>query len=77
MLAQLCRQGLVRNASASSLRSIHTTTVNKTFWEREKKSGYAKKLPVIPTKAMILEGFKELKNEIQLWKEEVKEKFET
>jgi NADH dehydrogenase [ubiquinone] 1 alpha subcomplex assembly factor 1 len=77
MLTQLCRQSLVKNATASCLRSIHTTAVNETFWEREKKSGYGKKLSVIPTKAMILDGLKELRNEMKLWTEEVKEKFDT
>lgn len=77
MISQLCRQGLLKNATAICLRSIHTTAVNETFWEREKKSGYAKKYPVIPSKAMILDGLQELKSEIKLWSEEVKEKFET
>lgn len=55
---------------------IHTTPVNKDFWEREKRAGYTKKFPIIPNKALIVEGLKELKKEIKLWTEEVKEKFE-
>lgn len=50
-----------------------------TFWEREKKSGYGKIKQdqiMLPNKKLILDGLKELKNEIALWKEEVKEKFE-
>lgn len=77
MLGQLCRQGLLRNTTANCLRTIYTTAVNETFWEREKKSGYAKKLPILPSKAMILDGLKELKSEIKLWTEEVKEKFDS
>lgn len=75
MFIQLVRQIITKNATARSLRSIHTTAVNTTFWEREKKSGYGKKYPMI-SKAQVLEGFKELKGEIDLWREEVKEKFE-
>jgi NADH dehydrogenase [ubiquinone] 1 alpha subcomplex assembly factor 1 len=80
MFAQLCRRSgcIIRtNNTNNAFRSIHTTTVNSTFWEREKKSGYGKKYPAIPTKSMILDGLKELKSEIQMWREEVKEKFES
>lgn len=51
-----------------------------TFWEREKKSGYGKIKQdqfTMPTKKMILDGLKELKHEIKMWKDEVKEKIET
>lgn len=76
MFVQLFNRAIIRNVSARSTQSIHTTVVNTTFWEREKKSGYAKKYPLVPTKAMILEGLQELKKEIILWKDEVKEKLE-
>lgn len=67
-----------RNLPTSfSLRNIYTTPVNETFWEREKKSGYAKKLSVLPSKKMIIDGLQELKQEIALWKDEIKEKFES
>jgi NADH dehydrogenase [ubiquinone] 1 alpha subcomplex assembly factor 1 len=54
--------------------------VRSTFWEREKKSGYGKMKEgqiMMPNKKMILDGLKELKNEIALWKEEIKDKFES
>lgn len=69
-----------RNPTVStsfSIRNIYTTPVNETFWEREKKSGYAKKMPTLPSKKMIIDGLQELKQEIALWKEEIKEKFES
>lgn len=64
-------------STSLSIRNIYTTPVNETFWEREKKSGYAKKMPVLPSKKMIIDGLQELKQEIALWKEEIKEKFES
>ena len=76
MIIQVFRQAAAKSFNIRSFRCIHTTAVNKTFWEREKKSGYGKKYPTIPSKAMIVEGLKELKSEIQLWTEEIKEKFE-
>lgn len=56
---------------------LHTTPVCHTFWEREKKSGYKTALPEPSKKQMIMDGLKELKSEINLWKEEMKEKFES
>lgn len=76
MFVQLCRRAAIKNISIRCTQGFHTTAVNTTFWEREKKSGYGKKYPVIPTKSMILDGLKELKSEMQLWSEEMKEKFE-
>lgn len=55
---------------------IHTTAIRSTFWEKEKKSGYKSKVPLPSRKALIVEGFRELKKEIQLWKDEMKEKLE-
>lgn len=57
-------------------RKIHTSPVHETFWEREKKSGYSKEIDV-SQKKLILDGFKELRQEISLWKDEVKEKLES
>ncbi|KAG8228613.1 hypothetical protein J437_LFUL009318 [Ladona fulva] len=56
-------------------KSFHTSTCSKTFWERDPKGGYVSKEKRSTIKT-IREGLGELKNEIQLWKEEVKEKFE-
>jgi NADH dehydrogenase [ubiquinone] 1 alpha subcomplex assembly factor 1 len=44
---------------------------------KSKKQGYEKEQPLLPTKKMILEGLKDLKEEIIMWKDEVKEKLET
>lgn len=77
MISQLCRRSLARsNLIQDACRAIHTTPVNTTFYEKEKKSGYGKKYPMF-SKQMILDGFKELKNEISLWKDEMQEKFES
>lgn len=76
MFTQLLNRAVIRNVSAKPSQRIHTTAINSLFWEREKKSGYAKKQPLLPNKAMILHGLQELKKEIKLWQEEVKEKFE-
>lgn len=75
MLTQVSRRFLLKNVNLIGNRSIHTTAVNTTFWEREKKAGYAKKYPLI-TKQFVLDGLKDLKKEIKLWSSEVKEKFE-
>lgn len=61
----------------ASIASIHTTPVCSTFWEREKKSGYKTALPEPNKKQMIMDGLKELKEEISLWKDEMKEKLES
>lgn len=75
MIIQLFRQVACKNAYVRVFRDIHTTAVNTTFWEREKKSGYAKNYPIISSK-QVLDGLKELKSEIKLWTEEMKEKFD-
>ncbi|XP_054733502.1 complex I intermediate-associated protein 30, mitochondrial [Anastrepha obliqua] len=62
---------------AQSPHFIHTSAVRATFWEREKKSGYKTQLPLPSKKELIVEGLRELKEEIKLWKEEMKEKLET
>jgi NADH dehydrogenase [ubiquinone] 1 alpha subcomplex assembly factor 1 len=40
-------------------------------------TGYEKEQPLLPTKKMILEGLKDLKEEIIMWKDEIQEKLET
>lgn len=54
---------------------IHTTSVQKLFWEPDKKGAGYDKFPSkkFKQKQLILDGLKELKQEILLWKEEVKE----
>lgn len=55
---------------------IHTTAIRTTFWEKEKKSGYKSNVTLPSRKDLIVEGFRELKKEIQLWKDEMKEKLD-
>lgn len=57
-------------------KKIHTSSIYYTFWEREKKSGYGKKIKLPSKKQLIIDGLKELKHEINLWTQEVKEKLE-
>lgn len=79
LLKQISNYGLrnIENIIKGNTPNFHTTAACTTFWEREKKSGYKTKLPLPSKKQMILEGLKELKTEIGLWKEEMKEKFAT
>lgn len=50
---------------------------NSLFWEPDRKGGYNKNFKRVSRKQLILEGLKDLKQEIVLWKEEVKEKLES
>ena len=56
----------------SNKRAFQTSAVN-CFWERDPKGGYLRDRPRPSTKDLIRDGLKELKEEIKLWKEEVKE----
>lgn len=44
------------------------------FWEPDRKAGYNKNAPRVSRKELLLEGLRDLKQEILLWKEEVQEK---
>ncbi|CAG9862789.1 unnamed protein product [Phyllotreta striolata] len=57
-------------------RSVHTSPVLTTFWEKDDKGGYRdwKKMP--PLKDQLREGLKDLKTEIGVWAQEMKERFE-
>lgn len=57
--------------------SFHTSDIRPLFWERDRRGGYDTRLPELSRKQQILEGLRELKQEIVLWKEEVKEKLES
>lgn len=60
-------------SQAIAVRSLHTSSISSTFWEPDKKSGYSK--PVFPSrKKLIVDGLRELKSEIALWKEEMTER---
>lgn len=56
---------------------IHTTPALTTFWEREKKSGYKTALTLPSRKQLILDGLKELRAELVLFKNEVVERFQS
>jgi hypothetical protein len=53
---------------------IHATHV-VLFWERDHKGGYLRDRPNHATMDLIHDGLKELKGEIKLWKDEMKEHF--
>ncbi|RZC42020.1 complex I intermediate-associated protein 30, mitochondrial [Asbolus verrucosus] len=55
---------------------FHTSSVLHTFWERDDKGGYNTKTSV-PIKERMRLGLQELKKEIELWKKEIKEDFES
>ncbi|CAD6994449.1 unnamed protein product [Ceratitis capitata] len=68
---------LLQAQSVALANCIHTTAIRSTFWEKEKKSGYNTKITLPSRKELIVEGLRELKEEIKLWKEEMKEKLES
>lgn len=56
---------------------IHTTNSMKLFWEPDIKGGYNKNAKRVSRRQLILEGLKDLKQEIVMWKDEVQEKLES
>ncbi|XP_017781725.1 PREDICTED: complex I intermediate-associated protein 30, mitochondrial [Nicrophorus vespilloides] len=70
---------LLRNLLIKSLpqiRCIHATKALTTFYEKDAKSGY-KDSRASPSKTnLIRDGLKELKQEVALWTEEVKDHFD-
>lgn len=57
--------------------NFHLSRVCNTFFERDEKGGYVDTTRKKPTTVQaIRDGFKELKKEVALWSEEVKEHFE-
>lgn len=63
--------------SATIASSFHTSDTRPLFWERDRRGGYDTRLPELSRKQQILDGLRELKQEIVLWKEEVREKLES
>lgn len=60
-----------------SSRKIHSSRASHEFHENDKRSGYNTGLEIADTPVeRIRLGIKQLKKEIKLWKEEVKEAFE-
>lgn len=59
------------------MKKIHTSCVMKEFHEYDKRSGYDTGYEIAPTRIeRIRLGLKQLKKEIILWKEELKESIE-
>ncbi|KAJ3648237.1 hypothetical protein Zmor_020056 [Zophobas morio] len=56
-------------------KSIHSSSILNTFWEKDDKGGYKTKTQV-PMKERLRLGLQELKQEIALWTQELKEDFE-
>lgn len=67
---------IFRHMCNNNIKYFRTSVVLESFYEHDEKGGYKDKRPKPSTKQLIREGFKELKHEIALWKEEVKERFE-
>lgn len=66
-----------RTLSTSITKSIHTSCAMHEFHEYDKRSGYNTNLEIADTRIeRIRLGLKQLKKEIKLWKEEMKELIE-
>lgn len=61
----------------NSYKEFHKSSIVSTFWERHEKGGYQDDRPEPSNIKKIRDGLKELKSEIKLWSEEVKEHFES
>lgn len=58
-----------------SHRQLFTSPVAHLFYERSKKDKYDRELAEkVPKKKLILDGLKQLKNEIKMWRDELSEK---
>ncbi|CAG9813347.1 unnamed protein product [Phaedon cochleariae] len=69
LICNLCKQCPVRY--------IRTSPCLKTFWEKDDKGGYKDNRQYPSLKERMRGGIKELKHEIALWKEEMKERLES
>ncbi|XP_055697018.1 complex I intermediate-associated protein 30, mitochondrial [Phlebotomus papatasi] len=58
-------------------RCLHTSPISRSWWEKDRKGGYNFTRASVSRKQMILDGLKELKTEIALWQQEVREKLES
>lgn len=67
---------ILSNIFSCQKRSFKTTPALQLFFESDPKGGYKTKRELPPFKHRIQDGFKELKHEIALWKNEVKEHFD-
>lgn len=63
--------------NTSSLRELHTSCATREFHEYDKRSGYDTGFEIADTRIeRIRLAFKQLKKEIKIWKEELKEVLE-
>lgn len=61
---------------SSPCRPVHVASTLNSIYEKDEKGGYRKNLDDMPSRTeMIRDGFKQLRGEILLWKEEMREKF--
>lgn len=66
-----------RKSSPMNLKNIHTSCTMYEFHEYDKRSGYDTGLDIAGTRIeRIRLGFQQLKKEIKLWKDEIKELME-
>lgn len=66
-----------RSILLNNVKQFRTTPCTPLFWERDEKGGYKDTRPRPSRIQMIRDGMKEMKHEIALWRQEMKELFET
>lgn len=76
LIKALFRNCAFKNIVHINKASFHGTPSKCTFWVPDKKGGYKDTRRQPSTTQLIRDGFKELKHEIKLWSQEVKEHFE-
>ena len=59
-----------------SQKTFSTTSCNNLFWEKDPKGGYNKDSPTYSNWKHVKQGWKELRNELKLFKKEIIEKIE-
>lgn len=60
-----------------SVQFVHTSSIQRTFWESDKKYGYKSDEPPPTFLERVKDGFGDLKDEFKLFFEEVREKWES
>lgn len=63
-------------SQCTAKRYFKTTSTSYLFWEEDDKGGYREDRKYPPFKERMREGLKELRKEVAIWKQEVKEHFE-
>ncbi|XP_058443526.1 complex I intermediate-associated protein 30, mitochondrial [Malaya genurostris] len=67
--------GLNRCSLLCADRRVPLVPVNGLFWERDRKGGYNADKPKVSPKQLIVDGFRELKHELALFRQEWEERF--